>query len=427
MIYCLVPEKNSFGGRDYAGSKALIEAFQSVNNSIKILPSDIKKIKSIIKDNINTKKSKVISTPNAGYLLRLNLNPNPLKKFLATKSTKIQEKGINIFKKNKIETILIWDDPLGQFTNEIYENEIKIETSKNGILKSLKTYFSNWNCTHYSWDTGHIDWVKSLKIIDEKRIRYNPLLYPQSYKKEKDNRLCNRDVIFVGNLYINESKNSKFFNDYKTIEACDFITQQLTPFDCKNRIDILKKAYRIFYAPNSQLPEDDIYFWKIYREINWKFVNSLRRMQILGGVNNEISYFGNFADPNSKNYLNTNIKFKGTMDYFTDLPNIFEESKITLDVVNSLSINGINGKFYECFAANGFMLIDHKKDLSSIIGNEYASLISYKSLEDCQTKINYFLQRDKEREELRINIKKIITANYSPQSWAETVLGENKK
>ena len=144
-------------------------------------------------------------------------------------------------------------------------------------------------------------------------------------------------------------------------------------------------------------------------------------MRVLTNIKKKVDFFGNFADPESGLLLGENIIFNGNLDFFKELPRAFEETKITIDVTNSLSINGVTGKFYECFASNGFMLIDYKSDLQDLLGSLNGKKIMYKTLSELNDKISYYLNHPNEREELRQNIKNIIIKNCSPQKWCRTI------
>ena len=422
MIYCPVPDEKSFGGRDYAGANAVIEALKTTKEPVEKLPIDVEIIEKILQNTKNPISLRAVSTPNAGYLLRCNKKNKSLIEKLKKFRNKITPVGENIFKKYKIRTTLLWDDPLGQFTNEIFNFKESGIFKKRGILVALKKYFSCWPCTHISWDSGHIDWVRNLGIIDNNKIKYNPLHYSSNYEIKKDNRKCSWDLSFFGNLYIHNIQSNQYFHEPNIKKACHYIKELITPFSPIKRIQIIKNAYNLFINKESIMPEDDFLFWEFYRQINWYFINTIRRQQILEGIKRDVFYFGNFADPKSLSLLQKNLVFQGNLDYFRELPEAFERSRITIDVVNSLSINGINGKFYECFAANGFMLLDQKKDLKDILGEKLSNKITYSSVNDCNEKIDYYLKHEKEREEIRTEIKKIILLNHSPSKWANTIL-----
>jgi len=424
MIICPIPFSNSFGGRDNAGASYVIQALQCTGENVQAIPNDIKCVQKFLKNNL-LGSIKAVSAPNAGYLLQCNQKTKNIFYVLKRTLNKCEALGENIFKKYKIKTILLWDDPLGQFTNEIINTFEKYNKNRKGVLKTLKNYFCDWPCVHISWDSGHMDWVKQLKIVEENKIKYNPLLFPYDFENKNEKRICEWNLSFVGNLYTNTIKNDKYFSQPRLVDACEFIKQEVLPFSKNERISIIKNAYKEFINKSSKIPEDECFFWNFYRNINWAFINTIRRQEILEGISTEIYYFGNFADQNSRFLLKKNIIFKKNADYFTELPEVYEKSRITLDIVNSLSINGINGKFYECFAANGFMLLDAKKDLDLILGKELAAKISYSSLEDCQNKVNYFLKNEKEREDLRQEIKRIVIKNHSPRKWAASILSYN--
>lgn len=132
MIYCPVPDQKSFGGRDYAGANAVIEALKTTEEPVEKLPIDVEIIEKILQNTKNPTSLRAVSTPNAGYLLRCNKKNRSLIERLKKFRNKITPVGENIFKKYKIRTTLLWDDPLGQFTSETFNFE------ESGIFKKKR-------------------------------------------------------------------------------------------------------------------------------------------------------------------------------------------------------------------------------------------------------------------------------------------------
>jgi len=318
---------------------------------------------------------------------------------------------------------LLWDDPMGQFTQAILgDGSLSFEECNENALIKIKEYFANWDCIHFGWDSGHIQWVKDLGILPVEQIKYSPLPAHIDFLRRDKVRKTKREIAFFGNLYLNMLKTDQFFQDKKTvaickhISGCDIFTfQKSNYFQFK---EILSNVFQIF----NKKWEDDINFWAFYRKLIWYYFGTHKRKLILENISHNINFFGNFADESASPLLSKNLLFQGNLDFFSELPLAFEETEITVDVINSISINGLTGKFYECFASNGFMLFDYKPDAEVILGKELTAKVTYRSIDELNDKIQFYLKNKQEREELRINIKTLILNKCDPQEWSQKIL-----
>jgi hypothetical protein len=363
-----------------------------------------------------------ISVPNSGYLLGLNLPFTRIWRLGLKIRGGLNSRGVNIFKKYKIKTLVLWDDPFGQFTQSILNiDPDNITTEKCGVIRTLRNYFDDWDCQHLAWDSGHLAWIKSLNFLPERSLHFSPLPAHSAFLRPDQKRNTVRDLAFFGNIYLNKIYNDNFYKNELIQKILYETKNNIHIVSSFENIKLIKKECLKFLKGTSNNLEDNSAFWPIYRNLIWYYINTEKRTQVLTNIKKKVNFFGNFADPKSGSLLNENIIFNGNLDFFKELPSAFEETKITIDVTNSLSINGVTGKFYECFASNGFMLIDYKSDLQELLGNSNGKKIMYKSLNELKDKIAYYLSHPKEREELRQNIKNIVIKNCSPQKWCSTI------
>lgn len=103
--------------------------------------------------------------------------------------------------------------------------------------------------------------------------------------------------------------------------------------------------------------------------------------------------------------------FSGQVDYFSELPKIYSDSKINLNFTSFQSEESVNSRIFDVGAAGGFLLTDYRADLERIFSEWKA--ISWASLEECVEKVRYFLAHAKEREELSQLLYKEILAEHT--------------
>ena len=366
----------------------------------------------------NPSRCVAISVPNSGYLLGLNLPHSKARRIGEKCFGRLCDRGINIFKKYKIKSVILWDDPFGQFTQSIVNSPPEnLKKVKTGVINVLKKYFSDWDCFHLAWDSGHLNWIKSFNFLPEKNLHISPLPTHVCFIKPDRKRITTRNLAFFGNVYLSNLRRDPLLNDLSIKKIYEEITNHFSIISSTENKDLLTALCTEILDRKCKKWEDSTLFWPIYRKVIWYLVNTKKRMAILNNLKKEISFFGNFADPESSSLFGRNIQFQGNLDFFNDLPRAFEETKVSIDVTNSLAINGVTGKFFECYASNGFMLIDFKSDLVKLLGDEIAKKIVYTSLSDLNEKIDYFLNNSSEREEIRQTIKNIVVTKCCPQKW----------
>ena len=148
-------------------------------------------------------------------------------------------------------------------------------------------------------------------------------------------------------------------------------------------------------------------------------------MGVLTAVAHTVDFYGAFADPESVSLLQQypNIRYRGSVDYVRELPQVFNRTRITVDVTNQLAQRSAPAKFVECFAAGGFMLLDRRPDLIAAFGDA-ATAVTYTTLDELNTKIDYYLTHEKERTELIGHLKQTIQRDYTTQTWVSRVVDD---
>ena len=333
----------------------------------------------------------------------------------------------------EIPLALGWDDPLGQFSGTFLSPlPASIQDSQPGALQRMKTGIAHPLIRHYAWDTGHIKTMVDLGLIGEGQATFDMLPTKQAYidcgKALASSIAHEQDVCFVGNVYLNQITADPLHQISDIAELGERIAaRKLANFAPSTWDVLMAELQRLSETDRTRLKlsPDESFFWQAYRYLVWVAANTRVRMGVLSAVAHTIDFFGAFADPKSVDLLKDypNIRYRGSVDYLRELPQVFNRTKITVDVTNQLAQHSAPAKFVECFAAGGFMLVDRRPDLVAAFGDA-ATAVTYTSLDELNTKIDYFLTHEQERTELVAHFKQIIQRDYSTRSWVSKIVGD---
>lgn len=295
----------------------------------------------------------------------------------------------NVCKKENIRYLSwIYDSPyvlLYSYTtinpcNEIYvfDKELYLEFHHAGI-----------HTVHYmpmAANTSRLDKLTD-SVVTEKNISY---LY---------------NVSFVGSLYTEEHN---FFDRMTTlsdytkgyldalmtaqmkVQGYNFIQESLAPV-----IDDLYKALPM--DPNPDGVESREYLYAQY-VINRK-LTGLERDNLIRAVAKHFSF--DLFTPN-QDFSLENLRNHGTVDYYNQMPLIFKQSKINLNISLRSIKSGIPLRAFDIMGSGGFLLSNYQADfLDDFVPG--VDFVYYESKNDLLAKIDYYLIHEQEREEIARN------------------------
>lgn len=260
-------------------------------------------------------------------------------------------------------------------------------------------------------------------------VYYSPLpvnstiidfLMEKPFDKEK----LSADVSFVGSLY-NEDHN--FFdrlataNDYTKgyldaimeaqlkVQGYNFIEEVLTP-------DIIGELQRVSpYCATSSGIETPEYIYANYF-IDRK-LTSIERQRLLTAVAQHCNlklYTLN------KNATIPNAVNMGAVDYYSEMPYVFANSKINLNITLRSIQSGIPLRGMDIMGAGGFLLTNFQADfLDYFVPGE--DFVYYESEEDLVEKVKYYLCHEKERAEIAHNGHQKVAANHSFEKFFQDI------
>lgn len=207
------------------------------------------------------------------------------------------------------------------------------------------------------------------------------------------------DISFVGSLY---TEKHNFFERMTTltdytkgyldalmsaqmnIQGYNFIQESLSPI-----MDDLYKALPMDTNPDGVETREYLYAQYV---INRK-ITGLERTRILKAVtaHHPMDLFTHDQSFNMPNLTN-----HGSVDNVTEMPLVFKQSRINLNISLRSIISGIPQRAFDIMGSGGFLLSNYQSDFMDdfVPGEDFDY---YESMDDLLAKIDYYLAHDDER------------------------------
>ena len=235
---------------------------------------------------------------------------------------------------------------------------------------------------------------------------------------DKERTLC--DVSFVGTLY-NEENNHNFFDrlytklDDYTKGYLDAIMEAQLKVSGYNFIEevlsdnIISQMYQAEpYIPSKDGAEtlSNIYA-SYYIDRKLTSMERIRLLTALGANHNQVKLFT----------LNKDVSFPGVTnmgvaDYYSEMPLIFHNSKINLNITLRSIKSGIPLRCMDIMGAGGFLLTNFQADFLDYFTPD-VDFVYYEDEADLLHKVDYYLEHDDKRRQIAENGHRRVAENHS--------------
>ena len=286
----------------------------------------------------------------------------------------------------------------------------------NLIIKNFKKNVSDF-CTILVWDRDNI---QDMKEIGFKNVFYMPLgTDPDRFKKINlaDNpfKSLKTDISFVGKTMIDQVK--KTFNQIRAPEsfkkfykkiAVEFI--ETSERSVENFIkDFFPEIYKLFQLLDE---ESKTYFettvtWEATRIYRYKCIKEIVPFKPLL-----------IGDKNWRTYFRDKINYFPEVNYYEDLPYIYNLSEINFNTTSLQMKNAVNQRIFDVPACQGFIITDYRKQMEDLfeIGEE---VICYRNIDEIQELVKKYLHYKDEREKV---IKKAYNRVIKEHKYTDRAL-----
>jgi hypothetical protein len=322
----------------------------------------------------------------------------------------------------QIPTLMLWDHGLFHFPKVILDPlPYDPANSVDGCLARIREVMDHPLYLHYSPDHGHIAELGKLGVIDPQKVRFflQPA-YPNFVRygyRNPSRGSFDSQVAFAGNVYLRAAKELPFRN-WPVLNQIETRMLEAKKQDLTQCLwDLLMTEIAAVDGPvrkELSLYPDSTLFWSFaYEEI--EFVgNTNVRLSVLNGLKRRCEFFGNFVEPESVATLRDQhrMTFRKCLDYFTELPVLFMNSEIIVDIVNLGYNSGISPKIMGCFACGGMVLFDYKEDFLNIMG-EVGNLVMYRNVDHLNELVETYLGDPRKRKDVSRYLQHRICTEFS--------------
>jgi Glycosyl transferases group 1 len=331
----------------------------------------------------------------------------------------------------EIPTIMLWDHGLLQLPQQILGPLPNSPAdSSGGSIRRLKKALDHPLFMHYSPDRGHIDVLDKLGVIDRGKVRFflqpaYPNFVRYGYRTTPAGAYRTR-VAFAGNVYVKGAEALPFRNQpgLAEIEARVLAAKKNRLTDClwdliTAEIATLDRTTR----KRLRLEPNFTFFWQFMHEEIEIVGNTEARLGVLTALKREFDFFGNFVEPDSVATLRDRyrMKFRKCLDYFTELPLLFINSDVIVDVVNLGYNTGVSPKIMGCFACGGLVLFDYKSDFHESMG-ELGNQVMYRNLDQLNAMLDDYLANPRKRREVSRYLQHRVATEFNFATLATKIL-----
>ncbi len=344
-----------------------------------------------------------------------------------------------------------------EFINLIYNEEAEAIISYN-YFPIISMVCNTVNIPYYSWifdSPHHTVYAKSsayscnhifdfdrasadrLNRIGINTVKHMPLGVDwDSYAREEDKYIC--DVSFVGSLYTDRH------NHYDAISLPDKLRCKADKFiqrQCFNyEEDLLRDFYydehgvyddgqleviRNILYDSALLPGDD-YIEDIEHiftsAIMERKVTVIERSRLLNAVADTDCDFRLYTGSPLAEYPDLKEINRGYVDYYKEMPLVFANSRINLNITLRSIHSGIPMRAMDIMGCGGFLLSNYQKELAEYF-EDGKEVVMFRSLEDCIQKIKYYLAHEKERKAISEAGYRAVTKRFGYKDQLSRILG----
>lgn len=244
--------------------------------------------------------------------------------------------------------------------------------------------------------------------------------------KAFDRKKCSCNVSFVGSLY-NESHNLfdrlSGINEYTKGFLNAVMEAQLKIYgynfleDVLSKPNILNELMRVMpYESDCYGIETPAYIYANY--FLCRKITSMERIRLLTAVAERFPL--KLFTLNKTNTI-PNVQNMGVADYESEMPYIFANSKINLNITLKSIQSGIPLRAMDIMGSGGFLLTNYQADfMDSFVPDE--DFVYFSDPEDLLDKIEYYLSHEQERKEIAQNGYQKVLENYSYKKCFTNIL-----
>lgn len=213
------------------------------------------------------------------------------------------------------------------------------------------------------------------------------------------------DISFVGGLYNGEknrllhTKLGEYAEGY--VEGLLYAQKEICGYNLM--AGALPKQVAEEIVQKCEIALSDAYEWDTIQmaadAVNMK-LTARDREEVLWnlGQHFDVTLYSNSKLPD-KLAENSRLICKGTVDYQAEMPLVFHNSKINLNITSRTIESGIPQRVFDILACGGFCLTNYQPEIAELF-EDGVELVMYTDMEDLLQKAEYYLAHEEERQQI---------------------------
>lgn len=213
------------------------------------------------------------------------------------------------------------------------------------------------------------------------------------------------DVSFVGSLYKEKDPflNAKLSAEQKEmlsgkiheqIEYSSWGLEHIESILSDKDVEIIKASDVDFYASDRSITELDRYV--AVNDYISPHMAYVERLKILNSIADSIDYKVHLFTQSDTEDMNKNIHVHGGVSTLVEMPAVFRQSRINLNITMRSIQTGIPQRVWDVLACRGFLITNDQPEISEYFRVGY-HLETYRNEEELIDKIKYYLSHEDER------------------------------
>lgn len=176
-------------------------------------------------------------------------------------------------------------------------------------------------------------------------------------------------------------------------------------------ISTLKKVSGSFYP--SDMSVYDISEYVALNDYLGPHITYLERVKLLNLIGDSIDNVKLHLFTQSKTCeLSGNIHVHGGVNSLTEMPFVFRQSKINMNITTRSITSGLSQRIWDVLGCRGFLLTNYQPEIDMYF-NDGQHLVTYKSYRELIEKIDYYLLHEDERTQIASNGYDLVNSNGS--------------
>ncbi|MBR5598244.1 MAG: glycosyltransferase [Lachnospiraceae bacterium] len=269
------------------------------------------------------------------------------------------------------------------------------------------------HCIHFplAADAERLVTILSNTSIDLSNEKINPKMIKDEIQKKYES-----DISFVGNLY-SEKKNrlrNVVLSDYCKGFTDGLVESQLKVYGYNFIKEALPDDIMNEIIEKCKLSLGDMYHQDLAQmaaDTVGMEVSAREREKVLRvlGEHFEVDLYSGSTLPVFLHGLN--IREKGFVNYEKEMPYVFHNSKINLNITSKTIESGIPLRVFDILSCGGFCITNYQPEIAEYF-TDGEDLVMYSSMEDLVEKVAYYLEHEEERKQIAQNGYEKLKRNY---------------